>query len=153
MKRSRRPKGTGSITYRKESGLWVGSVVDHGKRRYVSSRTFCGMSEKFRDLKKSVAAQNAREQGCHSRSECVNLVRRQQGICAYCGELALPPEQDRIVPFSRGGSDSIDNIAVACVECVAAKGERTAEEFRSDVAAGLITEQQRRDMPDGDTIS
>jgi 5-methylcytosine-specific restriction endonuclease McrA len=39
-------------------------------------------------------------------------------------------EKDHMIPVSRGGSDAIDNIAVACTECNAEKRQMTADEYR-----------------------
>lgn len=52
------------------------------------------------------------------------------GACAYCGvttELSI----DHIIPRSRGGSHSNDNLACACVTCNSAKRAMTSDEFCS----------------------
>lgn len=49
--------------------------------------------------------------------------------CAYCGRSGLPLEIDHIVPRSRGGTDRVSNLTLACRECNQAKGNRTAAEF------------------------
>jgi HNH endonuclease len=49
--------------------------------------------------------------------------------CAYCGQTNLPMEVEHIIPRSRGGSNRISNLPVACHACTQAKGDRTAEEF------------------------
>ena len=41
-------------------------------------------------------------------------------LCAYCGSSA-PLEQDHVVPISKGGSSSIDNIMPACKRCNSSK--------------------------------
>jgi len=54
--------------------------------------------------------------------------------CAYCGAKDVPLEVEHIVPRSRGGSDQVSNLAIACVQCNREKGAQTAEEFgHSDV--------------------
>ena len=47
--------------------------------------------------------------------------------CAYCGK-RRPSTVDRIVPKSRGGSNSPDNLVYCCVGCNSKKGARTPEE-------------------------
>lgn len=49
--------------------------------------------------------------------------------CAYCGRSGLPLEIDHIVPRSRGGTDRVSNLTLACRECNQEKGNRTAAEF------------------------
>lgn len=49
--------------------------------------------------------------------------------CAYCGNGSLPLQVEHIVPKSRGGSDKVSNLTLACDSCNQLKGNRTAEEF------------------------
>ena len=49
--------------------------------------------------------------------------------CAYCGTENVPLEIDHIVPRSRGGSDSVSNLTLACRNCNQKKGSRPVEEF------------------------
>jgi hypothetical protein len=49
--------------------------------------------------------------------------------CVYCGKTDVPLEIEHIVPKSRGGSDRVSNLAIACRECNQTKGNQTAEEF------------------------
>src|SRR3990170_933860 len=44
--------------------------------------------------------------------------------CAYCHRLVVPLEQDHVVPISRGGSHTPDNIVPACKPCNSSKGNR-----------------------------
>ncbi|WP_434475185.1 RNA-guided endonuclease IscB [Fervidobacterium islandicum] len=49
--------------------------------------------------------------------------------CAYCGRSDVPLEIDHIVPRSRGGTDRVSNLTLACRECNQKKGNKTAAEF------------------------
>jgi 5-methylcytosine-specific restriction endonuclease McrA len=49
--------------------------------------------------------------------------------CAYCGTTTVPLEVEHIIPRSRGGSDRVSNLTIACHSCNQAKGNRTAAEF------------------------
>ena len=49
--------------------------------------------------------------------------------CAYCGRTNVPLEVEHIIPKSRGGSDRVSNLAIACHDCNDKKGNKTAEEF------------------------
>jgi len=49
--------------------------------------------------------------------------------CTYCGKTDCAFELDHILPRSRGGSNRIANLTLACHDCNAAKGNHTAVEF------------------------
>jgi len=49
--------------------------------------------------------------------------------CAYCGKEGVPLEIEHIVPKSRGGTDRISNLTLACHECNQKKGNQFIEEF------------------------
>ncbi|MDR6563713.1 MULTISPECIES: HNH endonuclease [Arcicella] len=56
-----------------------------------------------------------------------NIFRRDGGQCQYCGtpeDLTL----DHVLPKSRGGRTSWDNLATACKRCNSRKGDLTPEE-------------------------
>jgi 5-methylcytosine-specific restriction endonuclease McrA len=49
--------------------------------------------------------------------------------CVYCGEKDVPLEIEHILPKSRGGSDRVSNLTLACQPCNQKKGNQTADEF------------------------
>jgi 5-methylcytosine-specific restriction endonuclease McrA len=49
--------------------------------------------------------------------------------CAYCGKKDVPLEIEHIAPKSRGGSNRVSNLTLACHDCNQAKGSQTAAEF------------------------
>ena len=49
--------------------------------------------------------------------------------CAYCGREGIPLEVDHVVPKSRGGTDRVSNLTLACRECNQAKGNRLPQEW------------------------
>ena len=49
--------------------------------------------------------------------------------CIYCGKIGVPLEVEHIVPTSRGGTDRVSNLTIACRACNVKKGDQTAEEF------------------------
>jgi 5-methylcytosine-specific restriction endonuclease McrA len=57
------------------------------------------------------------------------LLEKFKRTCAYCGKQNVPLEIEHIVPRSKGGSDRISNLALACNACNTAKGNRSIEEF------------------------
>jgi 5-methylcytosine-specific restriction endonuclease McrA len=49
--------------------------------------------------------------------------------CAYCGRENVPLEIEHIIPKSRGGTNRVSNLTLACHECNQRKGNMTAAEF------------------------
>lgn len=49
--------------------------------------------------------------------------------CAYCGIQNVPLEIEHIIPKSRGGSNRVSNLTLACHSCNQKKGAKTAAEF------------------------
>ena len=49
--------------------------------------------------------------------------------CAYCKAKDCPLQIEHIVPKSRGGTNRIDNLCMACERCNQKKGNRPVEEF------------------------
>lgn len=43
------------------------------------------------------------------------------GGCAYCGAIGTPLQRDCVLPISRGGRYTLDNVAPACASCNASK--------------------------------
>lgn len=59
-----------------------------------------------------------------------NILRRDSMRCQYCGSASAPLTIDHIIPRSRGGGDTWDNLTTACIVCNNRKGNRTPEEAR-----------------------
>lgn len=59
-----------------------------------------------------------------------NIFMRDGSACQYCGERKARSELnlDHVVPRSRGGMTTWENIVCACLECNRLKGGRTPEE-------------------------
>ena len=70
-----------------------------------------------------------------------NIFLRDQNTCQYCGRRVDPGELtlDHVVPRSRGGVSSWENIVLACVEC----NDRKANRLPSEVSMGLIRPPKR----------
>jgi 5-methylcytosine-specific restriction endonuclease McrA len=57
------------------------------------------------------------------------LLEKWSRRCAYCGLSGVPLQIEHLTPRSRGGSDRVSNLTLACERCNQAKGKRTAAEF------------------------
>lgn len=53
-------------------------------------------------------------------------------MCAYCGEIHPKLTQDHMIPLSRGGSHTYENIVPACKSCNSRKHTLTADEFQTE---------------------
>ncbi|MBK1649424.1 RNA-guided endonuclease IscB [Rhabdochromatium marinum] len=57
------------------------------------------------------------------------LLEKWHRTCAYCGATQVPLEIEHIHPRSRGGSDRISNLTLACRPCNQRKGRQPIETF------------------------
>ncbi len=76
----------------------------------------------------------------HTPRKIVDMLSDRDGWdCTYCGQylhggpFSLPaPHIDHILPKSRGGSDRLDNLVLACPTCNCRKGALTPEEWERE---------------------
>ena len=59
-----------------------------------------------------------------------NILHRDSHTCQYCGHTGDGLTLDHVIPRSRGGGDTWENITTACVRCNIKKGCRTPQEAR-----------------------
>jgi hypothetical protein len=75
------------------------------------------------------------------------LHHRYESRCVYCGS-PDEPQIDHLMPSSRGGSDAIGNLVLACKACNQRKGTQTATEFGFRgvhlMAAGAVLQGWRK---------
>ena len=69
------------------------------------------------------------------------LLEKFKHQCAYCGMSGVPLEVEHIIPKSRGGTNRISNLAIACHTCNQKKGSMTAAgtDASSDTVVDLLT--------------
>ncbi|MEU2614211.1 RNA-guided endonuclease IscB [Micromonospora sp. NPDC007271] len=67
--------------------------------------------------------------------------------CAYCGVAGMPLNIDHIVPRSRGGSDRVSNLTLACVPCNQAKDVMSVDVFLADRPAVLARIRRQAQLP------
>lgn len=58
------------------------------------------------------------------------VFNRDQYICQYCGQKGGLLECDHIVPFSKGGSNELQNLNTSCRSCNRKKYNKTIDEFK-----------------------
>ncbi len=57
-----------------------------------------------------------------------NVLHRDSNCCQYCGYSGEKLSIDHIIPKSRGGKDTWENVTTACLNCNLKKGNRTPKE-------------------------
>ena len=60
------------------------------------------------------------------------LLEKFNRTCAYCGAKDVPLEVEHTLPKSKGGSNRVSNLAIACVPCNQAKSNLDIQEFLAD---------------------
>jgi 5-methylcytosine-specific restriction endonuclease McrA len=59
-----------------------------------------------------------------------NILHRDGHACQYCGDTGETLTLDHVIPRSRGGADTWENMVTACVYCNVRKGNRKPSEAR-----------------------
>ncbi len=59
------------------------------------------------------------------------VFERDGWACVYCGKGSGSLTCDHVLPVSRGGSSTLDNLVTACLACNTAKATKTPEEWRA----------------------
>ena len=57
-----------------------------------------------------------------------NILERDRHTCQYCNHKGDQLTLDHVIPRSRGGGDTWENLVAACVRCNVRKGNRTPKE-------------------------
>ena len=73
------------------------------------------------------------------------LLEKYHRTCVYCGAKNTPLEIDHVWPKSRGGSDRIANLVIACHDCNQVKGNQTAAEF-GHANVEMMTGRPKKDV-------
>ena len=70
------------------------------------------------------------ERGTYKPSDVRDQYERQRGRCYYCdARVGSDYHIDHVVPLARGGSNTADNLVVACPSCNLSKHTRLPHEF------------------------
>ena len=68
-----------------------------------------------------------------------NILRRDGYRCQYCGTSKTPLTIDHVIPKTKGGQDTWENLVCACVKCNNKKGNRSPEQMNM----ALLTQPKR----------
>lgn len=70
------------------------------------------------------------------------LIQEKGPFCEECGQTDVPLQVDHIVPVSRGGEDTLDNMQLLCYECHMKKHHYYFDEFGSH-SNRVVPEKQK----------
>jgi 5-methylcytosine-specific restriction endonuclease McrA len=75
--------------------------------------------------------------------------------CAYCGKKEVPLQVEHIVPKSKGGSNRVSNLTLACECCNQKKGNKPVEEFLKKKPKVLekIKKQAKKPLKDSAAVN
>lgn len=141
--------GGGSVYQRASDGRWIAAFSLRSQDGRRIRKMFSGRTEdQARALLEAWMAENqlprepaaagtravhvkaAKAIATHTDAQWYAKVRAAGDKCHYCKRSCmLVTHKDHVVPVSRGGSNSIDNVVPACVDCNTAKSSMTGDEF------------------------
>lgn len=75
--------------------------------------------------------------------------KRDESICQYCGTEAQVGHVDHVIPLSRDGTDTIDNLVWSCRPCNLSKNNKLLDEWEYRPGSGPAMEQAL-DLSSGD---
>lgn len=80
-----------------------------------------------------------------------NVLIRDNWTCAYCGKALTPgnASKDHVIPLSKNGKNTIDNIVAACRACNRNKGNHSCQEvnmFPKNPPRNLTEEEKIKSM-------
>jgi len=72
--------------------------------------------------------------------EWLSILEDHGGACAYCGRTDKKLCMEHVIPISRGGNHTKDNVVPSCHRCNNVKGSRTAKEWSDAIARAVKKE-------------
>ncbi len=90
---------------------------------------------KMQQRSRQYRARQLGAEGTHSLTDIQAMWNSQEGLCGVCWvDLTGRFDVEHIVPLSRGGSDSPENLWLSCPDCNKRKSTKTLEEWFSQMA-------------------
>jgi hypothetical protein len=71
-------------------------------------------------------------EGTHTAQDIQDILEHQGGLCYYCGIILEAYHVDHYFPISKGGSNSKENLVVACPHCNLSKNDKLPEDYLNE---------------------
>lgn len=107
--------------------------------KYREACTYASRRDHFRSnrdyytaVKHNFRARSEGVDGTIAGDDISGLYIEQSGLCSYCGEdMGETYTVDHVLPLSRGGTNTPDNIVLCCGVCNSSKGTATLDEWEA----------------------
>lgn len=115
---------------------WARQNPDYQKERYANNPEYRKKNLNYSKMRKAL------RRGA-SEGELVDrqvIIKRDNATCYICGNGPLPDSGihlDHVTPLSKGGPHIPDNVRVTCVSCNCKKSNKSIDEVRRLIEAGL----------------
>ena len=99
-------------------------LVENGTLKINGAHLDAPLATKWREKSRREEARPAIPLSIRS-----EVIERDGMSCQYCTDTEGPFHLDHVVPWSRGGEHTADNLIVSCAQCNWSKGSKTVEEW------------------------
>lgn len=78
-------------------------------------------------------ARLANAEGFHNADDIQEIFEHQNGLCFYCKKELVEYDVDHFIPIIKGGSNSKENLVIACPHCNRSKGKKLPQDFMKEI--------------------
>lgn len=104
-------------------------AANHEEVREKAKDYYYRNPEKFQVWRHTRRARLAKAVSTLTSDQWEAILELFDGACAYCGHSDGPITMDHVLPISRGGGHTEDNVVPACQSCNASKNAKTPDEW------------------------
>jgi len=128
--RRRRDREENPDKYRERWRQWV---AEHREEHNARARAYHrAHPDVARAANRNRKARKKNAKGRHTAADIDRQRRRQHDRCYWCGEpLGRNPHVDHVTPLVQGGTNTPDNLVIACASCNLSKREKLPHEWAS----------------------
>jgi 5-methylcytosine-specific restriction endonuclease McrA len=120
-------KRTGSYYYQRNRIKRIAQIREYQKSHPSEYR----LTLEYRVTQKK---RHARNRGASVLSltieEWISVINKYDGCCAYCGEKLARVDMGHVIPISRGGQHTVENVVPCCGSCNSKKCNKLPDEYQ-----------------------